>query len=36
MAFEFELPPAPTQNIKIGLGEGDLVRRSASTVPQPQ
>ena len=28
--------PAPTENIKINLGESDLVRRSASTVPQPQ
>ena len=35
MAFEFELPPAPTENIKIDLGEADLVRRSASTVPAP-
>jgi len=36
MAFEFELPPAPTQNVATNLGEGDLVRRSASTVPAPQ
>ena len=35
MAFEFELPPAPTENIKVDLGEADLVRRSASTVPPP-
>ncbi len=35
MAFEFELPPAPTENIKVNLGEADLVRRSASTVPAP-
>ena len=35
MAFEFELPPAPTENIKVDLGEADIVRRSASTVPQP-
>jgi formate dehydrogenase iron-sulfur subunit len=35
MAFEFVLPPAPTQNIKSNLGNGDLVLRSASTVPKP-
>ena len=35
MAFEFELPPAPTKNIKVNFGEADLVRRSASTVPPP-
>jgi len=35
MGFEFVLPPAPTQNVKVNLGEGDLVSRSASSVPQP-
>ena len=35
MAFEFELPPAPTENIKVNFGEADLVRRSASAVPAP-
>jgi len=35
MAFEFVLPPAPTQNVKVDLGEADLVRRSASSVPPP-
>ncbi len=29
------LPPAPTQNIKIDLGQNDLVRRSASNIPPP-
>ena len=24
MAFEFELPPAPTGNIRIGLTDADL------------
>src|SRR6201991_5078786 len=33
--FEFELPPAPNQNVKPELGEGDLLRRSASSVPAP-
>jgi formate dehydrogenase iron-sulfur subunit len=28
-------PPAPTQNVKVDLSEADLVRRSASSVPQP-
>ena len=36
MAFEFELPPAPTTDVKPKFGEGDLIRRSASTVPQPE
>jgi formate dehydrogenase iron-sulfur subunit len=35
MALEHILPPAPTQNVKIGYGEQDLVRRSASNVPAP-
>ncbi len=29
------LPPPPTQNVKVDLSEADLVRRSASNVPQP-
>ena len=33
--FEFVLPPAPTTNIKVAFGEGDLVARSASSVPPP-
>jgi formate dehydrogenase iron-sulfur subunit len=33
--FEFELPPPPTQDIHTDLGEGDWVRRSASSVPAP-
>jgi formate dehydrogenase iron-sulfur subunit len=36
MAFEFELPNPPTENIETKLGPGDLVRRSASSVPAPQ
>ena len=32
MAFEFELPNPNTQNPQTNLGEGDLVRRSASAV----
>jgi formate dehydrogenase iron-sulfur subunit len=35
MAFEFVLPPPPTQNIAEDLGEADWVRRSASSVPPP-
>jgi formate dehydrogenase iron-sulfur subunit len=35
MAFEFELPPPPTENITMDLGEADWVRRSASSVPPP-
>ncbi len=33
MAFEFVLPNPPTQNVKSDLGERDLLRRSASSVP---
>jgi formate dehydrogenase iron-sulfur subunit len=32
---QFIFPPAPTQNVKVDLSEADLVRRSASSVPQP-
>jgi len=35
MAFEFELPPAPNQEVKPEFGQQDLVRRSASSVPPP-
>jgi formate dehydrogenase iron-sulfur subunit len=35
MAFEFELPPPPTENVISDLGEADWVRRSASSVPPP-
>jgi formate dehydrogenase iron-sulfur subunit len=35
MALQHIFPPAPTQNIKVDLSEADLVRRSASSVPQP-
>jgi formate dehydrogenase iron-sulfur subunit len=35
MALQHIFPPAPTQNVKVDLSEADLVRRSASTVPQP-
>lgn len=35
MAFDFVLAPAPTKDVKVSVGEGDLVRRSASTVPAP-
>jgi formate dehydrogenase iron-sulfur subunit len=35
MSFEFVLPPAPTENVKVDLGEADLIRRSASSVPPP-
>ncbi|HXO72051.1 MAG TPA: 4Fe-4S binding protein, partial [Bradyrhizobium sp.] len=35
MALQHISPPAPTQNIKVDLSEADLVRRSASSVPQP-
>ena len=33
--FEFVLPPPPTTNVKPSFGETDLIRRSASNVPQP-
>ena len=33
MAFEFELPPAPSKDVKAQFGEADLIRRSASTNP---
>jgi formate dehydrogenase iron-sulfur subunit len=36
MAFEFELPNPNTQNPQTNLGEGDLVRRSASAVSPPR
>jgi formate dehydrogenase iron-sulfur subunit len=35
MTFEYELPPPPTHDIQSDLGEGDWVRRSASSVPPP-
>jgi formate dehydrogenase iron-sulfur subunit len=35
MALQYIFPPAPTQNVKVDLSEADLVRRSASSVPQP-
>jgi formate dehydrogenase iron-sulfur subunit len=35
MAVQYIFPPAPTQNVKSNLSEADLVRRSASSVPQP-
>jgi formate dehydrogenase iron-sulfur subunit len=35
MALQHIFPPAPTQNVKVDLSEADLVRRSASSVPQP-
>src|ERR1700720_4431823 len=35
MAFNFELPNPSTQDVKTNLGEADLVRRSASSVPPP-
>ncbi|HWA45538.1 MAG TPA: formate dehydrogenase subunit beta [Hypericibacter adhaerens] len=35
MAFEYELPPPPTHDIHSDLGEGDWIRRSASSVPAP-
>ena len=35
MAFEFELPPAPNEDVAPLFGEADFVRRSASTVPAP-
>jgi formate dehydrogenase iron-sulfur subunit len=35
MAFEFVLPPPPTENVTSDLGEADWVRRSASSVPPP-
>jgi formate dehydrogenase iron-sulfur subunit len=35
MAFEFELPNPNTQNPTVNLGEADLIRRSASSVPAP-
>jgi formate dehydrogenase iron-sulfur subunit len=36
VAFEFELPPAPNQDVKPEFGPQDLVRRSASSVPLPE
>jgi formate dehydrogenase iron-sulfur subunit len=35
MAFEFELPNPNTKDAKVGFGQADLVRRSASSVPAP-
>jgi formate dehydrogenase iron-sulfur subunit len=35
MAFEYELPNPQTADIKTLFGQGDLVQRSASTVPAP-
>lgn len=35
MAFEFQLPNPDTQSPKTNLGEADLIRRSASSVPPP-
>jgi formate dehydrogenase iron-sulfur subunit len=35
MAFEFELPPPPTENVTPHLSEADWVRRSASSEPPP-
>jgi formate dehydrogenase iron-sulfur subunit len=35
MAFEFELPPPPTENVTSNLSAADWVRRSASSVPPP-
>jgi len=35
MAFEFELPNPNTQNPQVSLSDADLVRRSASSVPEP-
>jgi formate dehydrogenase iron-sulfur subunit len=35
MALQHIFPPAPTQNVKVDISEADLVRRSASSVPQP-
>ena len=35
MAFEFELPNPTTKSVTPRLGEADLVRRSASSVPEP-
>jgi formate dehydrogenase iron-sulfur subunit len=35
MTLQHIFPPAPTQNVKVDLSEADLVRRSASSVPQP-
>jgi formate dehydrogenase iron-sulfur subunit len=35
MSFEFQLPNPNTQNPTTNLSEADLVRRSASSVPQP-
>jgi formate dehydrogenase iron-sulfur subunit len=35
MAFEFVLPPPPTENVTSNLSEADWVRRSASSVPPP-
>jgi formate dehydrogenase iron-sulfur subunit len=33
--FEFVLPPPPTKNVNPSFGEADLIRRSASNVPEP-
>jgi len=33
--FEFVLPPPPTANVTPSFGEADLIRRSASHVPEP-
>lgn len=35
MAFEFELPNPPVADVKQAFGEGDLIRRSASTITPP-
>jgi len=35
MAFEFELPNPPVADAKQAFGEGDLLRRSASTITPP-
>src|SRR5262244_3669486 len=35
MAFEFELPNPNTKDPKVDLSEADLIRRSASSVPEP-
>jgi len=33
--FEFVLPPAPTKDIKVGLSDADIIKRSASEVTPP-
>ena len=35
MAFEFELPNPPVVETAAVFGEGDLIRRSASTITPP-